>query len=262
MPTKFQQIQLETRGAIGWLTIARPQQLNALNVETLQEIIDGVKELRENAEVRVLVLTGAGDKAFVAGADIKAMQGMETKAAEKFVKLGHDCMHVLEITRQPVIAMVNGFALGGGMELALACDFIYAAETAVFGLPEVTLGIFPGFGGTQRLFRVVGRAKALELITSARRLSAAEALTWGLVNRVLPLAQLRAAVEKTALAIAANSPRAIGLAKQVVIRGGDVGLGAGLALEREVFPRCLASEDAKEGLRAFVEKRAPVFKGN
>lgn len=262
MSIKFQNIHITVQGAVGWLTISRPQQLNALNADVLQEIIDGVKELRERPEVCVVVLTGAGDKAFVAGADIKAMQAMDGRTAEKFVKLGHDCMRVLELTRQPMIAMVNGFALGGGMELALACDFIYAAETAVFGLPEVTLGLFPGFGGTQRLFRVIGRARALELITTGRRLDAHEALAWGIVNRVVPFAQLRAEVEKTAQAIAANSPRAIGLAKQVVIRGGDVGLGAGLALEREVFPRCLASEDAKEGLKAFLEKRKPVFKGN
>lgn len=259
MPTN---ILTEVVGNTGWLTINRPAQLNALSSETLQELIDGMKALRENSAVRVIVVTGAGEKAFVAGADIRAMRDMDAAAAETFATLGHACMRTLETTRQPVIAMVNGFALGGGCELALACDFIYAADSAVFGLPEVSLGLFPGFGGTQRLARMVGRAKAMEMIYTGRKLAAAEALAWGMVNAVVPASELRGVVETLAGKIARNSPFAIGLAKELIVGGGDAGLEGGLALERAAFGRCFESADCREGLTAFLEKRKAEFTGN
>jgi enoyl-CoA hydratase len=261
MTTNFANITIATKYAIGWLTINRPAQLNALNAATLQEIIDGLSALRDDATVRVIVLTGAGDKAFVAGADIKAMSAMDVQGAAAFATLGHDCMRALETTPKPVIAMVNGFALGGGCELAMACDFMYASDNAVFGLPEVSLGLFPGFGGTQRLQRIIGRAKAMEMIYSGRKLSADDAHAWGLVNTVVPAAELRATVEKLAQKIARHSPHSIGIAKEVIVGGGDVGLSDGLALERQKFATCFESADCREGLSAFLEKRKPAFTG-
>ncbi len=252
---------LETKDHIAWITINRPQQMNALNAETLQEIRAAVEECAAQAEVRVLVLTGAGDKAFVAGADIKAMAAMEFEQAQAFCRLGHACMNAIERAPKPVIAMVNGFALGGGCELALACDWIYASDNARFALPEVTLGLFPGFGGTQRLARIVGKAKALELICSGRQLMAAEASAWGIVNKVVPFSELRGAVEQLAVTIARNSPAAIALAKEAVLGGCNGGLQAGLDLEQQIFPRCFQTQDRVEGLQAFVEKRKPNFTG-
>ncbi|MBI2345770.1 MAG: enoyl-CoA hydratase/isomerase family protein [Deltaproteobacteria bacterium] len=257
----YTNILTEVRGAVGFLTINRPTQLNALNPETLQEIVQGMRELEGNASVRVVVVTGAGDKAFVAGADIKAMQAMGFAEADAFGRLGHECMSTIEECPRPVIAAVNGFALGGGTELALACDFIYAADSAVFSLPEVTLGIFPGWGGTQRLTRIVGKAKANELIFTGRKISAEEALQLGFVNAVVARAELQSAVEVVANAIAANAPLAISYAKRVILRGLDVGLHGGLAFERSTFPACFGTHDCKEGIAAFLERRPAKFQG-
>ncbi len=254
-------ITKQVDGSVVWLTINRPENLNALNAELLKALRDSFREFHGDSEARAIVLTGAGEKAFVAGADIKSMQKMDFAAARQFAALGHDCMNAIEATPCPVIAMVNGFALGGGLETALACDFIYAAEEAVFGLPEVTIGLFPGFGGTQRLMRLVGKARAMELIFSGRKFTASEGREWGVVNEVAPLAALRERVAKLTNRIAANAPVAIAQAKRVMLAGCDNGLTVGLKGEQDAFPACFMTRDRAEGLTAFVEKRRPVFVG-
>lgn len=257
----FTNILTEVRGTVGILTVNRPKQLNALNIATLREIVDALHGFERDAHVRVVVVTGAGEKAFVAGADIKAMSTMGYVEADRFGDAGHECMDTIEGLDKPVIAAVNGYALGGGTELALACDFIFAADTATFALPEVKLGLFPGWGGTQRLSRIIGRPKANELIFTGRRLSAQEAWQWGFVNRVLPKADLMSTVVGVAHEIAANAPLAISCAKRVVLQSCNTSLRDGLILERATFPACFNTEDSREGLMAFVEGRAPKFAG-
>lgn len=254
-------VLMDVRGAIGCITLHRPKQLNALNAETMREIVAAAKTFESDPAVKVLVITGSGEKAFAAGADIKAMATMGFAEADAYGTLGHECMGVLEHLSKPVIAAVNGYALGGGTELALACDFIYAADSAQFALPEVTLGLFPGWGGTQRLAHIVGRSKANELIFTGKRLTAQEAWQWGFVNRVVPKAELWAAVEQVANAIAANAPLAIACAKRVIRESGNLSLADGLALERTTFPSCFETHDAREGLTAFVEGRTAKFIG-
>lgn len=258
---QYENIIVDGAGPVGWLTVNRPQQLNALNAAVLREMQAGVEQLANTDGVRALVLTGSGAKAFIAGADIKAMAAMDAAQAKNFVQLGHACMNAIERTPQPVIAMVNGFALGGGCEVALACDFIIASENAKLGLPEVTLGLFPGFGGTQRLLKLVGKARALELICTGRQLTAQEACAWGVVNRVVPQAELRGVVEALAVQIAKNSPAAVRAAKKVILQGLEGGLSAGLAAEQAAFPECFTTDDCTEGLAAFVERRAAQFTG-
>lgn len=257
----YESIIVESAGAVGWLTVNRPAQLNALNAAVLREMQAGVEQLANTDGVRAIVLTGSGAKAFIAGADIKAMAAMDAVQAAAFVRLGHACMNAIERAPQPVIAMVNGFALGGGCEVALACDFIIASENAKLGLPEVTLGLFPGFGGTQRLLKLVGKARALELICTGRQLTAQEACEWGVVNRVVPQAELRGVVEALAGQIANNSPAAVRAAKKVIVQGLEGGLSAGLAAEQAAFPECFTTSDCKEGLTAFVERRVAQFTG-
>lgn len=246
---------------VAWMTINRIAQLNALNSAVLHALIAAVEECRRTPTVRVIVLTGAGDKAFVAGADIQAMAAMDAAQAREFCALGHRCMDGIAAAPQPVVAMVNGFALGGGCELALACDIIVAAEGAQFGLPEVSLGLFPGFGGTQRLPRLVGRARAMELICSGRRVSAAEACAWGLVNRVVNATDLKPTVAALATQIAANSPTAVRLAKTLIAQASEGSLRDGLEREQAAFPQCFHTADRHEGLAAFLEKRKPQFTG-
>ena len=183
---EFKNILLSFEGDVGILMINRPKAMNALNVETLQEIQMGIQEVRNHPEAKVLIITGAGEKAFIAGADISEMRGMNSIEALNFSKLGHLTLKMLEDLDRPVLAAVNGFALGGGTETALACDFIYASENAKFGLPEVTLGVFPGFGGTQRLPRLIGKGKAKELIMTGKMISSQEAFALGIANRVFP----------------------------------------------------------------------------
>lgn len=254
-------VTTEVKQGIGIVTLNRPEQLNSLNRTVLEELMTAVKSCEHNAQVRVVVLTGAGEKAFCAGADIKAMNDMDFAGADEFSRLGHQCMSAIENLGKPVIGMVNGFALGGGFELALACDFLYAADTAQLGLPETKIGLFPGFGGTQRLLRLVGRARAMELVFSGRKVKAAQAYEWGIVNKVVAKAELTAAVEATAKEIAANAPVAIQCAKRVMLKGQEMGLTAGLAFERETFPICFATQDSKEGFKAFIEGRPAVFQG-
>lgn len=256
----YQSILAEIRDRVGIITINRPKALNSLNVETVNELKQAVKYFDGDKTIRVMVITGAGEKAFVAGADISSFPKMSKSEAGAFASNGLELMRSIEAASKPVIAAVNGYALGGGTELALACDFIYASETAVFGLPEVSLGIFPGFGGTQRLNKVVGMNWARELIYTGRKIKADEARCIGLVNKVVPAAELMNEVTKTAQEIIANSPMAIAAVKGVINRGATLPLEEGLAIEKAEFARCFETADMKEGVAAFLEKRKPSFK--
>ncbi len=255
-------VQLTHEGPITTLTIARPEKLNALDPTVVQEIGSAVHEVSESKDVRCLIVTGAGDKAFVAGADIASMKELDVQGARSFAHAGHRALHALETLHVPAIAAVNGFALGGGCELALACDFIYAADKAKFGQPEVNLGVIPGFGGTQRLARRVGIAMARELVYTGAIIGAEEALRIGLVNRVLPAAELMGAVKKVAETIASKGPLAITEAKRALLEGEEKPLREANDLEIEAFARCFRTEDQKEGMAAFLEKRTAAFKAS
>ena len=254
-------VLLEHEGSVSILTIQRPKVLNALNVEVLRALRKATENVGGRGETRCLILTGAGDKAFVAGADIAAMQGMTRRDAQTFARAGHDAMEALDKLPFPVIAAVNGFALGGGCELALACDFIYASDKAKFGQPEVNLGVIPGFGGTQRLARRVGIAMARELVYTGAIIDAAEAQRIGLANRVFAADQLMAETKKTAQLIAQKGPLAVSHAKRVIADGLDNLLADGNDLEIDAFAACFETSDQKEGMGAFLEKRTPTFSG-
>jgi enoyl-CoA hydratase len=259
----YQNIILEhaEAGKIAVLTVNRPQALNALNAATLDELANALARVAADAEVRVLLITGAGEKAFIAGADITAMQGMSALEAQAFSEKGQRVMQAIEALPVPVIALVNGYALGGGCELAMSCDWIIAAERAVFGQPEVNLGIPPGFGGTQRLARLVGRARALELVITGRQIKSDEALRLGLVNEVVSAAELTEKGLATARLIAAKAPVAVRVSKQAVQRGLDLDLANGCVLETSLFAFAFGTADRQEGMTAFMEKRAPKFTG-
>ncbi len=245
--------------AVAVVTIDRPDALNALNVETLTALRDRLRELSDDASVRAVVLTGAGEKAFVAGADIKYMSGLDAEQAKGWGALGHEAGRLLETMPKPTIAAVNGFALGGGCELALACDIRYASARAKLGQPEINLGIVPGWGGTQRLARVCGIGVAKELIYTGRTIDAEEALRIGLVNAIADPVLERAL--ETAHELAAKSTVALSLAKRLCNLSLGDGHESGLESEADGFGELFASADAKEGLAAFVEKRAPSFVG-
>jgi len=232
-----------------------------LNEEVLNNLADCFLALNENKNIRSIILTGAGNKAFVAGADIKAMSTMKPEQAMAFAKLGHKAMNAVAACSHPVIAAVNGFALGGGCELALACDFIYASDNAVFGLPETKLGLYPGFGGTQRLTQLVGIAKAKELIFSAAQLKAECALAVGIINKIFPQDQLLEEALKVANTINTNGPLAVSLAKKVLHEGQSLPLQKALENECEHFAQLFKDEDHLEGLTAFIEKREANFTG-
>lgn len=258
----YQNIILEhAEPGIYVLTINRPKALNALNAATLDELAGATARVAEDAAARALLVTGAGEKAFIAGADIAAMQGMSALEARAFSEKGQRVMQGIEALPIPVIALVNGYALGGGCELALSCDWIVASERAVFGQPEVNLGIPPGFGGTQRLARLIGRARALELVTTGRTVKADEALRIGLVNEVVPGAQLTEKGLEMARVIIAKPPVAVRVAKQAVQRGLDLDLANGCVLETSLFAFAFGTADRKEGMTAFLEKRAAKFEG-
>lgn len=261
---KFQTITFEVKEKFGTLTINRPTKLNALNVEVLSELKELLTDLKndEKFELLGLIVTGSGEKAFIAGADITEMSDMNPSDAYTFGNLGQQVTLLFETLQVPVIACVNGFALGGGLEMAMSCDFIYATENAVFGQPEVKLGLIPGFGGTQRLAKLVGRNNAKEIIFSGRNVKADEASKMGLVVRLLATKdEMMNEATKTLKAIAANSPYAVSMAKKVMNEGIDLTITEGLQLEKRQFSCIFTSEDMREGTKAFVEKRAPNFKG-
>jgi len=258
----YENILYEANNGIATITFNRPKALNALNGALLDELSQALDEIAADENVRVLVLTGAGEKSFVAGADITEIARCNTLQAKLFARKGQAVVSQLQGLAIPVIAAVNGFALGGGSEMALACDFIYASENAMFGLPEITLGIIPGFGGTQRLPRLVGMNRAKEMIFTGNMLPAAEAFNVGIVNKVLGPDTLMEETLKIAGAIAAKGKVSLRAAKQVINAGVNVDLATGCAMEVDAFALCMASEDAKEGTTAFLEKRKADFKGN
>lgn len=260
-PEQYENLLVEFDGPAAIVSINRPKALNALNPDVLRELSDFLACLDEFPATRALILTGAGDRAFVAGADIGSMASMSPEEALAFSRLGHETLRRIEELPQPVIAAVNGFALGGGCELALACDIVIASENARFGQPEVKLGIMPGFGGTQRLTRRVGAGAARLIMYTGEPLKAAEAHRIGLADRVVPAEELMTAAKEIAASIAAKAPLAISTAKRVILRGADLDLANANAFEAEAFSRLFATQDQREGMAAFLEKRDPVFKG-
>jgi enoyl-CoA hydratase len=253
-------IRVEGDEDVAVLTIDRQEKLNALDPQVIEEIGQALLEL-EVGGPRAIIVTGAGERSFVAGADISAMSQMDPMDAKRFSEIGHAAMALLDRSPVPTIAAVNGYALGGGCEVALACDIRVAAENATFGFPEVCLGILPGMGGTQRLPRLIGPALAKELIFTGRRLGAEEALGIGLVNRVVPQGEALEVSRELAAEIAANGPLAVRHAKSATNRALDVDLVSGLEYEADQFALLFATEDAREGMGAFAERRKPQFKG-
>lgn len=260
----YKTILLEQKDHGLWLlTINRPEALNALNSTVLNEMAEALRQIGELGymDARALVITGAGQKAFVAGADIKEISELNEEQAYAFAQRGQSIFHELTLLKIPVIAAVNGFALGGGCELALGCDFIYAAEEAKFGLPEVTLGLIPGFGGTVRLARAVGQRRARELTYTGNMITAQEAHAMGLVNKVFPAASLMENVLKTVQTMVARAPIAIHSAKHSINQAWDMDIEEAQKNEAKFFADLFVSEDVREGTKAFIEKRKPQFKG-
>jgi enoyl-CoA hydratase len=257
--TAYRNLLIERHGAITLLTVSRPDVLNALNRETLGEIESAARAFTSDPEQGALIVTGAGTKSFISGADINELAVLDPRGAEDISRMGQRVLEVLERAPKPVIAAVNGYAFGGGCELALACHMRLASENAVLGLPEVSLGIIPGYGGTQRLPRLVGQGRALELMLSGGRVKADEAYRLGLVNRVVPQVELLAEAEKLAQAILKNGPLAVAAVLEAVHRGLQLPIDDGLRLESGLFGILAASHDMHEGLRAFLEKRPARF---
>ncbi len=257
----YENLLIEIENGTAIATINRPKAMNALNEKTLIELQDAFVSFAVDDAVQVIIITGSGEKAFVAGADIAAMQPLTALEARQFAKLGHQVMHHIEACPKPVIAAVNGFALGGGCELALGCDIRIAAENARFGQPEVNLGVIPGFGGTQRLARLIGRGRAMELIFTGDMIDAAEAYRIGLANKVVPLEQLLDATKKMASTIINKGPHAVRLAKEAIHNGLELDLERANQYEAELFGLCFATTDQKEGMQAFLEKRQAEFTG-
>jgi enoyl-CoA hydratase len=257
----YENIIFEKEGEVGILKINRPKSLNALNPATVKEISTCLEEIQQDGSIRCLIVTGEGDRAFVAGADISAMVTMTATEGHAFSALGLGVMRTLETLPIPVIAAVNGFALGGGTELALACDLIIAADKAKFGQPEINLGIIPGFGGTQRLARRIGLPRARELIYSGDMIDADTAFRMGLANKVVPLAELLNEAKALAHKLASKPPIAIHQAKMAINAGIDMDLDNGSRFENEAFALTFATEDKVEGMTAFLEKRTAQFKG-
>lgn len=257
----YENILFEQDGAVGVLTINRPKSLNALNPATLREIAACLEAVCQAQTVRCLIITGGGDRAFVAGADIAAMVTMNALEGKEFSALGLSVLRRIEELPIPVIAAVNGFALGGGTELALACDLIIAAEKAKFGQPEINLGVIPGFGGTQRLARRIGLPRARELIYSGEMIDAQTALRYGLVNKVVPAADLMTEAKELANKLAAKPPIAMRQAKAAINAGMDMDLHNACRFENEAFALTFATEDKAEGMKAFLEKREAKFTG-
>ncbi|NMC27368.1 MAG: short-chain-enoyl-CoA hydratase [Syntrophomonadaceae bacterium] len=258
---EFANVILEKADRIATLTINRPKALNALNKDTLLEIKAAVENVRDDDSIDVLIITGAGDKAFVAGADITYMLDINAMQAREFGQIGQAAFSLIETMSKPVIAAINGFTLGGGCELAMACDFRFCTEKSQFGQPEVRLGVTPGFGGTQRLPRLVGLGMAKEILYTGNNIDAQEALRIGLVNKIVPEAELMDYVKKIAKDISARGAIAVRLCKDAVNEGMQTDIDRAMSIEADIFGLCFATADQKEGMRAFVEKRKAQFTG-
>jgi len=256
----YKNLKLEKKDGYAILTINRPEALNALNEETLQELSDACNTLEENKKMKAVILTGEG-KAFIAGADIRQMKDLNSLEAKKFAELGHSLLFKIQSSRLIYIAAVNGFALGGGCEVMMACDIAIASEKALIGQPEINLGIHPGFGGTQRLPRLVGRMKAMELLLTGDNIKVDEALRIGLINKVVEPEKLFEEAEMLSQKIASKSSVQTAFIKELVNKGLDIDLSKAASLEISYFSSSFSSHDQKEGMNAFVEKRKPIFKG-
>ena len=258
---EYRIVEVDRRGEVVFVRINRPDALNALDEDVVKELSHSVETLSQDEKVNVLVITGAGDKAFVAGADIRHMSGLSPIEVFEFVQRGQNLTFIIENSPKIVIAMVNGFALGGGCELSLACDLIIASENAFFGQPEVKLGIIPGMGGTQRLSRIIGRNLAKELILTGDPIDARRAYEIGLVSRVVPLANLEEETLRFAGKIASQAPFALSTAKRAINKGIDISLESACYLELNSFALGFSTKDKEEGFHAFLEKRKPRFEG-
>jgi enoyl-CoA hydratase len=257
----FDNILLSKKNSIAYVTVNRPKVLNALNMATMEELRSAFTDIKQDPEMRVAILTGSGEKAFIAGADISELAGHDAVTGKQYTHRGQSVLDLIENLGKPVIACINGFALGGGCEMALACTFRLASENAKFGQPEVKLGIIPGYGGSQRLPRLVGKGVAMQLVLAGEMISAHEAHRIGLVNEITAPADLIRRAEAIAQKIIANAPLAIQYALEAVNHGMEMTLAEGLYLEASLFGMCCATEDKKEGTTAFLEKRAAQFKG-
>jgi len=257
----FKLIIYEKSEGIATITLNRPEALNAFSKEVVTEVLEALEDARRDENVRVVVLTGAGEKAFSAGADIKAMIGMTALRARDLSLMGEKLCCTLENLEKPVIAALNGYALGGGLEVAMSCDLRIASENARVGQTEINIGLIPGWGGTQRLTRLVGRTKAKELVFTGRMIDARTAEQLGILNMVVAADKLRETVRQFALDLAAKAPVALKVAKALIDKGAEIGLDSALALEREGFGVVASTEDLQEGVKAFTEKRKPLFKG-
>ena len=257
----MQTVEVKVEPPIGWVYLNRPEKLNAINEQMMDELRQALTELENNRDVRVIVITGKG-KAFCAGADITQFTQLNGYTAWKFAKKGRELMDFIENLSKPTIAMINGYALGGGLEIAMACDIRIAAEEAQLGLPEINLGIYPGFGGTQRLVRLVGKGRAMELMLTGDRIPAKEAERIGLVNKVVPLAELENATRDLAMKLAKKPPVSIAIIKLLVNKGAEAPQQIGLEMESLGWGAIFSTEDQKEGVNAFLSKREPNFKGS
>lgn len=258
---EFNNILVNVENNIAILSFNRPDVLNALNTETVKELIEAFKEFETDKEVRTIIVTGSG-KSFVAGADISEMEGKSPEDARQYSELGHTLMDMIQDINKPVIAAINGYALGGGTEVALSCDIRFASDKAQFGLPETILGIIPGWGATQRAARLIGPALTKELIFTGEIITAQRAKEMGLVNRIIPHEDLMDETLKLAQKICEQSSLSLSHAKNVINRGLEKTLKEGCRIEVDTFASCFNTEDQKEGMKAFIDKRKPVFKGN
>jgi len=259
--TEFKYILYEKSEGIATITLNRPEALNAFSKEVINEILQALEDVRNDENARVVILTGAGEKAFSSGADIKAMKGMNALKARELSQMGEKLCYALENLEKPVIAALNGYALGGGLEVAMACDIRIASENARMGQTEINIGLIPGWGGTQRLTRLVGRTKAKELVLTGKMIDAKTAEQLGLLNMVVPADKFREIVRQFAAELASKAPVALKVAKALINKGADASLDAALALEREGIGVVGSTEDLQEGVSAFMEKRKPSFKG-
>jgi len=258
---EYKNILFAVEGNIATITFNRPKVLNAMNLEAVQELNKAIHKCKEDENIKAVILTGAGDRAFVAGADVAYLKGKSPQEIMKFTELAQDTLRFMETMGKPVIAAVNGFALGGGTEISMACDIRFASDKARFGQPEILLGFIPGWGGTQRLARLIGMGRAKELVLSGEQITAQRAYEIGLVNRIFPAEQLMEETKKFAQKLAGMPPFAIKMAKHAISYGYDLSLDNALNLEIQCNAQCFSTQDLKEGVAAFLEKRKPNFIG-